>query len=278
LETRAAASQGRNDELGDLVRDFNTMADRIQALVSSQRQLISDVSHELRSPLARLIVAMDLARERKGNDPAFDRMEKDFERLNEMVGRLLTVARLDAAGASVEMKHLNLSKLVADVVSDAEFAARERQRSVLFWGEHEIYVKGNGDLLRSAIENIVLNAVRFTAPGTVVDVRLQRDNAADSVLLRVRDHGPGIPESELGNIFRPFYRVANARDEQSGGVGLGLAITDRVVTLHRGKASAMNVAGGGLELSLRIPIAKDSQDERRDNTPASSARNSGQGK
>lgn len=256
LETRAVThAERRSDELGDLVRDFNTMAERIEGLVSSQRQLISDVSHELRSPLARLIVAMDLARERKGNDPAFDRMERDFERLSEMVGRLLTVARLDAAGTSVEMKSLNLRALVAEVVSDAEFAARERQRSVRFSGEKEVYVRGNGDLLRSAIENIVLNAVRYTAPDTTVDVNLQTDTASASAQLTVRDHGPGVPEKELQNIFRPFYRVANARDDQSGGAGLGLAITDKVIRIHGGTVNAANAADDGLEVRIKIPIA-----------------------
>ena len=257
LHTRAAGvSQQRNDELGELVRDFNMMADRIETLVSSQRQLISDVSHELRSPLARLIVAMDLARERKGDDPAFDRMERDFERLNEMVGRLLTVARLDASAATVEMKVLNLSTLAQEVVSDAEFAARERNRSVQFSGEDEIYVRGNGDLLRSAIENVVLNAVRYTASGTTVEVNLLRDQRSSSAQLTVRDHGPGIPENELGNIFRPFYRVAASRDEQSGGVGLGLAITARVARLHQGQVSAANIEPTGLEVRITLPLAE----------------------
>lgn len=255
LETRAGTdAQQRNDELGELVRDFNTMAERIEGLVSSQRQLISDVSHELRSPLSRLIVAMDLARERKGNDPAFDRMEKDFERLSEMVGRLLTVAKLDAATTSVEMNRLNLSALVGEIVSDAEFAARERQRSVRFSGDEQIYVRGNGDLLRSAIENIVLNAVRYTDPDTTVDVRLQADTTSRSAQLTVRDHGPGVRDKELLNIFRPFYRVANARDEQSGGAGLGLAITDRVIRLHAGTVSAANAAQHGLEVRVKLPI------------------------
>ena len=257
LNARAVAdSQRRNDELGELIRDFNAMADRIESLVSSQRQLISDVSHEIRSPLARLIVAMDLARERKGNDPAFDRMEKDFERLNEMIGRLLTVARLDATEASIQMKIVNLSVLVSEVVSDAEFAAREGNRSVQLLRDDDMYVCGNPDLLRSAIENIILNAVRYTAPGTVVDVRL-RQEAAGSALLSVRDHGPGVPESELLSIFRPFYRVANARDEQSGGIGLGLAITDRVVRVHAGSLSAANAEDGGLEISVKIPIVQN---------------------
>lgn len=256
LETRAVTgAQRRSDELGELVRDFNVMAERIEGLVSSQRQLISDVSHELRSPLARLIVAMDLARERKGNDPAFDRMERDFERLSEMVGRLLTVARLDAASASVEMKPLNLSALVAEVVSDAEFAARERQRSVRFSGDKEVCVRGNGDLLRSAIENVVLNAVRYTAPDTTVEVNLQTDPASASARLTVRDHGPGVPEKELQNIFRPFYRVANARDEQSGGAGLGLAIAEKVIRIHGGTISASNAADGGLQILCSLFIS-----------------------
>jgi len=255
LETRAATdAQRRSDELGELVRDFNTMAERIEGLVSSQRQLISDVSHELRSPLARLIVAMDLARERKGDDPAFDRMERDFERLSEMVGRLLTVARLDAASASVEMQSLNFSALVAEVVADAEFAAREKQRSVRFSGDKDVDVRGNGGLLRSAVENIVLNAVRYTAPETTVDVNLETDRASASAQLSIRDHGPGVPEKELQNIFRPFYRIANARDEQSGGAGLGLAITDKVIRLHRGTVNAVNAADGGLEVRINIPI------------------------
>jgi two-component system sensor histidine kinase CpxA len=172
-----------------------------------------------------------------------------------MVGRLLTVARLDAAGASVEMKLFNLTALVAEVVADAQFAARERQRSVRFSGEKQVCVRGNGDLLRSAIENIVLNALRYTAPGTTVEVDLQTDSGSGTAQLTVRDHGPGVPEKELQNIFRPFYRVANARDQQSGGAGLGLAITDKVVRLHQGSVDAANAGDGGLTVRIKIPIA-----------------------
>jgi len=264
LHTRVAAeSPRRNDELAELVRDFNSMAERIESLVSSQRQLISDVSHELRSPLSRLIVAMDLARERKGQDPAFERMEQDFERLSEMIGRLLTVARLDASSASVEMTSLNLAALTSEVVSDAEFSAQERKRSVRLTSENDIYVTGNRDLLRSAIENILLNAVRYTPQGSSVDVRLRYEATLGSAVLDVRDYGPGVPENELINIFRPFYRASDARDQQSGGVGLGLAITNRVVRLHGGSVSAANAAGGGLEVQIRIPVAADSEQAQR---------------
>ena len=220
LSTRAAAGkQNRHDELGELVRDFNSMGDRIEGLITGQRQLISDVSHELRSPLARLTVALDLAREHKGNDPAFDQMEKDFERLSDMTARLLTVARLDASPSPAEMRTLNFGELVADIVADAEFESRDRNCQVQFSNDDQIDVQGNGDLLRSAIENIIRNAIRYTAPSTAVDVHLQTRNCAEptSAVLTVRDHGPGVPESELENIFRPFYRIADARDRQSGG-------------------------------------------------------------
>lgn len=257
LSTRAL-TQGhlRRDEIGELVRDFNSMAEQIEALVSSQRQLISDVSHELRSPLARLTVALDLARTRKGNDPAFDRMEKDFDRLSEMLARLLTVARLDSSSASVEMAPLNLSVLVSEVAADAEFEAGNRKCGVKLSIDENIFVRGNPDLLRSAIENIVRNALRYTDEGTYVELSLRRETTAGliSAVLSVRDHGPGVAEAELKNIFRPFYRVASARDRQTGGIGLGLAIADRVARLHGGTLDAVNWIGGGLEVLIRIPV------------------------
>jgi two-component system sensor histidine kinase CpxA len=236
------------------------MGDRIENLVSSQRQLISDVSHELRSPLARLTVALDLARERKGNDPAFDQMEKDFERLSDIIARLLTVARLDASPAPMEMSRLSFGALVADVVADAEFESHDRKCAVQFSTDHEIEVRGSGDLLRSAVENIVRNAIRYTAAGTAVDVSLRLRNSAKSAsaLLMVRDHGPGVPDSDLANIFRPFYRVADARDRQSGGVGLGLAIADRIARLHGGRVGASNAADGGLLVEFEIPVVGSS--------------------
>jgi two-component system sensor histidine kinase CpxA len=256
LSTRAAAGkQNRHDELGELVRDFNSMGDRIEGLITGQRQLISDVSHELRSPLARLTVALDLAREHKGNDPAFDQMEKDFERLSDMTARLLTVARLDASPAPEEMRTFNFGELVADIVADAEFESHDRNCQVQFSNDDQIDVQGNGDLLRSAIENTIRNAIRYTAPSTAVDVHLQTRSFAEptSAILTVRDHGPGVPESELENIFRPFYRIADARDRQSGGVGLGLAIVNRIAHLHGGRVSAKNAADGGLQVEFEIP-------------------------
>jgi two-component system sensor histidine kinase CpxA len=256
LSTRAAASiERRHDELGDLVRDFNAMATRIEELVSGQRQLISDVSHELRSPLARLNVALDLGRQRKGGDPAFDHMEQDLGLLDEMIGRLLTLARLDSSAAPIAMMPLNLTELVSQIVGDADFESQARDGGLTFTSHEQYFVQGNAELLHSAIENIVRNAIRYTGQGTSVEVVLDSETRSNAsfVRLAVRDYGPGVAESELGNIFQPFYRVADARDRQSGGAGLGLAIADRVIRVHDGTIRAGNAAPHGLRVKIVLP-------------------------
>jgi two-component system, OmpR family, sensor histidine kinase CpxA len=243
-----------------LVRDFNFMAERVEALVTSQRQLISDISHELRTPLARVNATLGLARQRLGDDVLFDRLERDAERLNEMIGRLLTVARLDITAALPKMRRTDLKALVSDIVEDAEWEARERNSRVDLVCDGECHIDANPELLRSATENIVRNAIRYTATGTSVEVHLEsRDgNSGKEAIIRVSDRGSGVPDRELANIFRPFYRVADARDRDSGGVGLGLAIADRVARIHGGTVRARNRAGGGLEVVMTIQAASDS--------------------
>jgi signal transduction histidine kinase len=262
LSARATDSRPRRDEIGELVRDFNFMAERVDALVTSQRQLISDISHELRSPLARINATLGLARQRLGQNVMFDRMERDAERLNEMIGRLLTLARLEMTATSPEMRRIDLRALVADIVADAQWEARERECRVDFLSNGNCTIEANPDLLRSAAENLIRNAIRYTAPSTAVEVRLdcQHRDSGDGAAIRISDRGPGVPDAELSNIFRPFYRVADARDRESGGVGLGLAIAERIARAHGGRVHAENRAGGGLEVVLTLHTSSATRD------------------
>ncbi len=254
LSARAAKDvERRRDEIGDLVRDFNVMAERIETLLTSQKQLISDISHELRSPLARLNVALGLARQRAGAEasPALDRIEREAERLNEMIGKLLALARMEGASGPPEKSRIQLQELVREVAADAGFEATERNCTVEVTAAQTCTTEGSPELLRSAIENVVRNAVRYTASGTAVEIALLSRNGHAQI--DVRDHGPGVPESELSNLFRPFYRLTNARERETGGTGLGLAITDRTVRLHGGSVKAANAPNGGLVVSISLP-------------------------
>jgi two-component system sensor histidine kinase CpxA len=249
----------RKDEIGNLVRDFNSMASKIEELVSRQRQLISDVSHELRSPLARLNVALDLGRERKGNDPAFEQMQEDLQLLDEMIARLLTIAKLDISAPQVPMTDVDLAELLSQIARKAEFESRNPNGVIKLTTSGQCVVRGSAELLHSAIENVVRNAIRYTENGTSVEIRMESEGSSSgaSVRLIVRDSGPGVPESELKNIFRPFYRLTDARDRQSGGTGLGLAIAERVVRIHGGTIRAENAAPGGLKIIIVLPQSSE---------------------
>ncbi|HMI50810.1 MAG TPA: ATP-binding protein [Candidatus Saccharimonadales bacterium] len=247
----------RGDELGEFARDFNRMAGQTEHLIYSQRQLVYDISHELRSPLARLNVALDIIRGRVANDSAVDRMDGDLQQLNEMIGRILTVAKLEAT-AQLESSHeVALSELIASIVHDADFEALERSSRVELLGTADVVVSGDHNLIRSAIENVVRNAVRFTSPGTAVEIRLTSSeiDGQARALVRIRDHGPGVPEHELENIFRAFYRVTDSGSRSSEGVGLGLSITDRIVRLHKGVIRASNAPEGGLQVDIELPLS-----------------------
>lgn len=247
--------ESRRDEFGDLVRDFNLMASKTENLISIQRQLMYDVSHELRSPLARMNVALDLLHRRIGEDSALRHMETDLQRLNDMITRLLTVAKLDAANALQSRVRVNLTELVSSIAVDAEFEAQEKGNRVVVLPEADLVVLGDPSLLRSAVENVLRNAMRYTSSGTAVEVALQttREINSKEAMIAVRDHGKGVPEDELTNIFKPFYRVTGGRGAESTGAGLGLAITERIVTLHEGRIRATNEPGGGLCVEMVFP-------------------------
>jgi two-component system sensor histidine kinase CpxA len=246
---------GRNDEIAGLGRDFDRMAERVEALVTAQQRLLGDISHELRSPLARLGVALDLAKQRGGANVGdlLGRIELEADRLDELVGELLVLNRLEG-GAEIVRADVDLADLVRDIADDADFEAQSMGRAVHVTAAEPCVVEGDRDLLRRAIENVTRNAVRYTAEETTVELSVAAENGEGVV--RVRDHGPGVPPEELPHLFRPFYRVAGARDRTSGGVGLGLAITERAVARHGGTASAANAEGGGLLVEIRLPLAR----------------------
>jgi signal transduction histidine kinase len=247
----------RNDELGDLAWDFNYMASQLESLVASRQRLISDISHELRSPLARLSVALGIAQRsaNKDSQAALRRIEREALRLNELIGELLRLARLESGAEKLSEDHVDLEALVQEIADDANFEASARNRSVRVCSSFPCTVVGNADILRSAVENVVRNAVNYTAEGSEVEISLQpsRDNHHAAVI-SVRDHGPGVPASSLQSIFEPFYRLENSRDRQSGGTGLGLSITDRSIHSHGGSVRARNAADGGLIVELSLPV------------------------
>jgi two-component system sensor histidine kinase CpxA len=248
----------RGDELADLGHDFNRMAGRIEDLVTAQRRLLSDVSHALRSPLARLNVALGLARRHSAPGAAehLDRIELETERLNTLIGQLLTMARVDSG---VDLEHrtvFDLAAVVDEVAMDADYEARSRRRTVQVAGTRNCFVEGAPDMVRGAIENVVRNAVRHTADGSTVDISLDRRDVGGRphAIIQVRDHGPGVPDKIVPGLFVPFYRGTNGHTESQSGTGLGLAITRRVFEVHGGTATAANAGDGGFVVSLELPL------------------------
>ena len=258
LSARVGASLNqRRDLIGELGSDFDHMAERLESLVFAQRRLLRDVSHELRSPLARLNVALGLATRRAGPDAAqaLSRIELESERLNHLIGQLLILARLDAGGQSMEHAPIDLAAPVRQVAADAGFESSNRGCQVQLGDCDSCEVLGVFELLHSAIENVVRNAVRYTSDDTNVEIQLlrQRDGERDWAIIRIRDHGPGVPQSDLAEIFRPFHRVTDARERDTGGVGLGLAITRRAIRIHGGSVSAFNADDDGLIVEIALP-------------------------
>lgn len=257
LKTRVAAEIGnRRDELASLARDFDEMAERIENLLYSQKRLTQDISHELRSPLARMNVALELAKQKSdgGNSTLLQRIETESNRLNEMIGRLLMLSKLESGARDFDRQKVNLAKLVEAVAADADFEARAIGKAVKILENQDCRVFGNENLLRSAVENVLRNAVRYTKEGTSVEISLT--NGGGRAKISVKDYGEGVPKAELENLFRPFYRVGEARERKTGGIGLGLAIAERAVHAHKGTIKAQNTQDG-LKVEIQLPVSEN---------------------
>ena len=255
MTARAGPQLGRRgDEAGALVRQFDHMADRIAGLIQQQQRFIGDVSHEIKSPLARLTMAIGLAR-RETNGLAsgrFDRMEDEVEAVSALIRELLALSSLQSRDAPDRTALVDMKALVRGVIEDAAFEWQERTGDIaLTVPPGPVELRGDATLLRRAFENVLRNALFYTPPGTGVSVVVSR--SGPTVTLLVQDQGPGVPPEALEHLFDPFYRVDDARARNTGGVGVGLAICERAIRLHGGVVKARNVKPCGLAVSLEIP-------------------------
>ncbi len=245
----ARVNSRRADELGQLGRTVDQMAERIEGLVKSQRRLLQDISHELRSPLARLGVAVELGRGGGNPTTAYDRIEREADRLNTLVGELIQVTRAEGDPSGLSTQPMQLDELVRMIVDDVRIEAEKHEIRINL-ESCAAEMEGNPELLRRAIENVIRNAIRYSPDGSPVNVTLTR--TGNLYRVAVRDFGSGVPADALAHIFDPFYRVETDRGRTSGGVGLGLAIAKRAVDLHHGSLRAANVFPG-LQVEIELP-------------------------
>jgi two-component system OmpR family sensor kinase len=252
LDTRIGTKMGmRQDELADLGKDFDRMAERLQQLVDSQRRLLHDVSHELRSPLARLQATTDLLQQQPERAEEFtERIQRDTGRIDNLIGELLTLARLDAGMGTNFRETFDLAELAEDVAEDVRFEAMTKECMLDLALENNLLITGNIEMLRRAFENVLRNAVRHTPTGTTVTVTGKHEQGF--AVVEVIDAGTGVADTDLETIFEPFYRAENSRPFE--GYGLGLTIARQVMKLHEGSIKAVNLSSGGFAVTLRLPL------------------------
>jgi signal transduction histidine kinase len=246
----ARAGSRRRDEIGDVARAFDQMAERIETLLTAERRLLQDISHELRSPLARLSFAAELTKTAEDRNAAVARVTKEIDRLTNLVGALVEVTRVEGDPSSRRVEPVDADGLVQELLEASRMEADARGCRFHFESEGPLPVRGDRELLRRAIENVLRNAIRYAPEGSAIDVRLEA--AGGKAVISVRDYGPGVPEEMLPRIFQPFFRVDGSRDSQTGGVGLGLAIAHRAIGAHHGRITAEN-ADPGLRVRMDIP-------------------------
>jgi two-component system sensor histidine kinase CpxA len=249
-DLRARVGPQRKDEIGDLGRSFDSMADHIETLLTAERRLLQDVSHELRSPLARLSFAAELMKGAANPDEALNRMRREIVRLSQLIDNLIEVTRVEGDPSSRETKRFSLTALMREVMRDCVFEAEARKVAITGLIDDALEIEGNPELVRRAVENVLRNAIRFSPIESSISVEVARDPTG--ITVTISDSGPGVPEELLTQIFDPFVRVDQSRNSESGGVGLGLSIARRAVLLHHGAISAKNLCPG-LQLTITLP-------------------------
>jgi len=253
LDARVETSvTNRDDELGDLARTINQMADRLDNLINSHKQLLRDISHELRSPLARLQVALELARnETEGKaDAELDRIDLEAERINQLIAEVLTLARFEQGAVQPNIEPLQLDALITAIAADASFEAESMQKTVDISTLSPCMVQADALWLGRALDNVIRNAIRHTSNS----VEIASATEGNRVTITIRDHGPGVEKLHMGRLFDPFFRISEAREHDGSGYGLGLAIASRAIALQHGSIHATNHPEGGLQIEIQLPL------------------------
>jgi two-component system, OmpR family, sensor histidine kinase CpxA len=251
LDSRVTTLSKRRDELGQLGQSFNTMAEHISALLTNQRRLLRDISHELRSPLARAQLALGLT-ERQQNLQQIPRLKQELDRLDAMLDELLTYSKLDAGQYQLNKHLFDINELLSDVIEVNQVEADAKQQTITVLTPGPLQLAADSHLLARAIENVLRNAIKYSPTNSQISCQLQQHNLQLS--LTICDQGPGIEQDKLAAIFEPFYRVSDSRSSNTGGTGLGLAIVAQIVRQHSGSVSAFNSVNGGLCICLQLPL------------------------
>ena len=257
LNTRVGPIKGHyRDEIAELSNEFDRMAEQLEALINSKERLLQDISHELRSPLARQQIAIELGRKKAGKiaEAEFSRMEVECLRLNTLIGEILQYARLDKSVDELDKSHVDILSLLHKIIDDANFEFANSKPGIIIdtSSVHQLYVDER--LIYRAIENIVRNALRYTPPNENVTIALSMNNQKTHLSIDILDRGPGVPDDQLEKIFNPFYRVDTSREKKTGGYGLGLAIAEKAIRHHQGTIIATNRENGGLQVRITLPI------------------------
>ncbi len=257
LTTRITKFDQRSDEFGALARSFNQMAEQLENNITAHQRLLGDVSHELRSPLTRLQLAVALAEKNMGNKDEqqkhLRRCETEVDRLDDMIADVLTLSRLEHSQNAFDADEIELNALITQVVNDCQYFATSKNVTVKVHGATSYALLADGKLLASAISNVINNAVKYSPKNHIVTVDLSHKNT--QIMLSVSDQGPGVPDKMLAKLFKPFFRVADGRERSSGGTGLGLAIAQQAIHLHQGEIFAQNVQPAGLKITMLLPLS-----------------------
>ncbi len=254
LTARAAISHSRQDELGVLGRDFNTMAAQLEQLISAQKRLLADISHELRSPLTRLKMATGLAQMQASNDQQgyLERIEKEANQLDKMIADVLQVSRLEAKSQTLTLSKQSVQVIIEHVINDAQFEAKQTNKTLIVKGKLNADIPCDETLLASALENVLRNAIKYAEQSIIIDLV-----ESDAIYITVYDDGKGVEEANLARLCEPFFRQEHARDRNTGGTGLGLAIAKNAISAHSGTLILENQQQGGLCVKIRLPFKSE---------------------